>query len=136
MKEYFKIIKLRLELSKSPLFFTISLLLSQVKSHLLNLYVLPTLSNFFWTVLDEPLYKGLSSNEFLQGRIRSTEFLRGRIRKESPFHFFFIIFLLSYFFCPSLFFLFSVCPFLVLSLDIFEGHNDYRGKGDSLFKVI
>ena len=56
----------------------------------------------FWTVHDELLYKGLSSNEFLQGRIR----------KKSPLSFlFFISFSFSYllsflfhtFFVPVLF---------------------------------
>ena len=86
----------------------------------------------FWTVLDEPYYKGLSSNEFLRERIRSNEFLRGKIRKESPFHFLFF-----YFFEFFFYHIFSVLPFFSFfplsfswwSLDVSEGHNNYKGKG-------
>ena len=81
----------------------------------------------FWTVHDETLYKGLSSNEFL----------RGRIRELSPLSFLFFYF----------FFFFLPCPFLFLTffslLSIFqvgpwpfgvcvggggEGPSDYTGE--------
>ena len=135
MKEYFKIIELKLELSKSLLilpyginsFFTFK----PSKITLAQVICITYSVQFFWTVLDEPYYKGLSSNEFLRERIRSNEFLRGRICKESPFHFFFIFFYFSFiiFFLSSPFFPFFPLSFSWWPLDVSEGHNYYKGKG-------
>ena len=50
------------------------------------------MSKNVWAVHDEPLWKGLSSNEFL----------RGRILKESPFFFFLTLFIIFFkFFWPT-----------------------------------
>ena len=57
---------------------------------------------WFWTVLDESKYMGLSSNEFLLERIR----------KKVPFFFhYFICFFVIYLFAHLLPFLFPLCHF-------------------------
>ena len=81
----------------------------------------------FWTVHDETLYKGLSSNEFL----------RGRIRKLSPLSFLFFYFF--FFFLPCLFSFSNVFfPFVHFSSGSMaiwcvcggggEGPSDYTGE--------
>ena len=76
----------------------------------------------FWTVHDETLYKGLSSNEFL----------RGRIRKLSPlsllfllFLFLFLTFSFSNFFSLLSFFQMGPWPFGVGGRG---GPSDYTGE--------
>ena len=79
----------------------------------------------FWTEHDETLYKGLSSNEFL----------RGRIRKLSSLYFFFIFFLPSLFF--FFFFFFFLAFFALFSSGSMAnwGSNDYTGEMGSQFQV-
>ena len=78
----------------------------------------------FWTVHDEPLYKGLSSNEFL----------RGRIRKKRPPFFFFISFSFSY--LLSFLFLTFFVPVLFSSGSMAKGGpSDYTGEMGSQFYV-
>ena len=85
----------------------------------------------FWAVHDETLYKSLSSNEFL----------RGRIRKLSP-----LSFISFFFFLPTLFSFINVFPFRLFSswsMAIWcvcggggGGPSDYTGEMRSQCEVI
>ena len=138
MKEYFKIIELKSELSKSLLilpyginsFFTFK----PSKITLAQVICITYSVQFFWTVLDEPYYKGLSSNELTnsseRGFVQTNSSKGGFVRKvRSTFFFIFFYFSFIIFFLSSPFFPFFPLSFSWWPLDVSEGHNYYKGKG-------
>ena len=120
MKEYFKIMKLKSELSKSLLFLPYGInsffTLKPSKIALAQFICITYSVQFFGQFLTSPNTRACRQTNSSEGGFVQNEFLRGRIRKKSPFHFFFlfffIIFLSSYFFLSSP--LFPVVLFLVV----------------------
>ena len=136
MKEYFKIIELKSELSKSPLilpcginsFFTFKpskITLAQV--------ICTTYSvHFFGQFLTSPTTRACHQTNSSEGGFVQTNSSEGGFVRKVPstfFFLFFFIFLLSYFFLSSPFFPFFPLSFSWWSLDVSEGHNNYKGKG-------
>ena len=109
MKEYFKIIELKSELSKSPLilpyginsFFTFK----PSKITLAQVICITYSVQFFGQFLTSPTTRACHQTNSSEG---------GFVRKvPSTFFIFFLYFsFIIFFFCPPLFSLFSLCPFL------------------------
>ena len=140
MKEYFKIIKLKSELSKSPLFLPYginSFFTLKPSKIVLVQFICTTYSvHFFGQFLTSPNTRACHQTNSSEGGFVQTNSSKGGFVRKVPSTFFFISF---YYFSFVIFFLSSpLFPFFPLSfswwsLDIFEGHNNYRGKGVSLF---
>ena len=118
MKEYFKIIELKSELSKSPLilpyginsFFTFK----PSKITLAQVICITYSVQFFGQFLTSPTTRACHQTNSSEGGFVQTNSSEGGFVRKVPstFFLFFFIFLLSYFFLSSPFFPFSLCPFL------------------------
>ena len=139
MKEYFKIIKLKSELSKSPLvlpyginsFFTFK----PSKITLAQFICITCSIQLFGQFLTSPYTRACHQTNSSKGGFVQTNSSEGGFVRKVPstfFFFFFIIFLLSYFFLSSLFFLFSLCHFLGGPWT-FLGSQELQREGGSLF---
>ena len=143
MKEYFKIIKLKSELSKSTLFLPYGInsffTFKPSKITLAQFICINYSVQFFGQFLTSPNTRACHQTNSSEGGLVQTNSSEGGFVRKVPstfFNFFFYNFSFIIFLCPPLYFLFFPLYFSWWSLDIFEGHNNYRGKGVSLFKVV
>ena len=118
MKEYFKIIELKSELSKSPLILPYGinsfLTFKPSKITLAQVICITYSVQFFGQFLTSPTTRACHQTNSSEGGFVQTNFSEGGFVRKVPstFFYYFFIFLLSYFFLSSPFFLFSLCPFL------------------------
>ena len=130
--------KLKSELSKSLLFLPYGInsffTLKPSKIALAQFICITYSVQFFGQFLTSPNTRACRQTNSSEGGFVQTNSSEGGFVRKVPSTFFFYFFLLFFFrhifFCPPLFFPLS---FSWWSLDIFEGHNNYRGKRVSLF---
>ena len=141
MKEYFKIIELKSELSKSPLillyginsFFTFK----PSKITLAQVICITYSVQFFGQFLTSSTARAChQTNSSEGGFVQTNSSEGGFVRKVPSTFFFFCIFLLSYFFLSSPFFPFSLCPFLGGPWTFLRDTIITKGRGVVCFKLF